>query len=403
MVIHPPIATQIGSEIQISARIDFRKKPKNYPATLWFRFPKLFSNQISVSSEPFAVALLLLAMQKREPLQIVGSISRKLYTGLLEYQKIYHAWFPERFHLVEIQANPGEKQDSIPLEGITPNSGIACAFSGGVDSFYTLLDLSGRLDKDSTQKITHALFMAGFDMPLNLKASIQQLTQSYALLMKSLGVSFVVGSTNIRNFVNTVDWTNAHGQALVASALFFGRTWKQFLIPSSYTMRTHPKWGTHPLLDPLLSTETLEFIHHGAHANRLEKLTALIQFPMTYERLRVCWVQDIGLKNCGRCEKCMRTRIALEILDGLHHYTTFHTATSESRISRQEIRNLAQRTHQARLFARELMWQSFRRKKYQLFFDLAVSLIKRKIFYSLKKFSPSQRPFTNSFFQQRLP
>jgi hypothetical protein len=401
------------SEIEISAPVQMEKtRRKNFPDRLWFRFPLEFEHLISdhrgegdpglqpgvgprrtegrgpnpvptlghpglqarVDIDPFVVALLLLAMQYNEPIRVRGTLSYKLLMGLEEYQKIYHAWYPDRFSIVKIEPDglrvEGliEARDSSQTEG---GSVCACAFSGGVDSFYTFCRLR------SDPNFRYALFMAGFDMPLHLTDSIASLTSSYSQLMKKTGVHFISGRTNVRDFVNGVDWTNAHGQALAASALFFSQAWNQFYIPSSYQSGNHPKWGTHPHLDPLLSTEKMELIHHGADANRVQKLRTVLDFPESRSCLRVCWIQDIGLRNCGKCEKCVRTMIALEILRDLGRIGTFPVGA----LTPQKIRSLTLRTHQARVFARELFWEAVVRGRFSICRDLLFALSRREVFY----------------------
>ena len=362
MIIHAPAFTQTGNETLVSARIQLRTKRRGVPSELWFRFTG--TARVSADADPFVVALLLLAMQNDEPIEIRGTLSRKLFNGLQQYQHVYHSWFPDRFKMIEIR--PEGLREDVTQEA----AGAACAFSGGVDSFYTLLALRSQ--------VTHAIFMAGFDMPLNLTDSIGELVRSYSTMMKDFRINLIVGSTNVRNFVNSVDWTNAHGQALAATALFYKDSWSKFYIPSSYSLDNYPKWGSHPSLDHLLSTESLQLIHHGAHANRVRKLETVSKAPESYDRLRVCWIQDIGLRNCGECEKCIRTMVALDILGKLPRYSTFGP---RKKLNRHKVRQLMPRTHQARLFARELMREAVRRGKYLNFFDLGYSLLRRELFY----------------------
>ncbi len=367
MILFPPAVTRSGDEVQISVRVrtESARAKRGLPSELWFRFPAV--SQPSHDLDPFAVALLLVAMQNNEPLEIHGSISRKLLGGLEAYQRIYRSWFPERFHLIEIRPE-SLRDDPPPVEGQE-----ACAFSGGVDSFYSLLALKDRL--------THTLFMAGFDMPLHLAESTAELTCSYTALMKDLGLTFIAGSTNVRAFVDSADWTNAHGQALGASALFFRNSFGRFHIPSSYELGSYPRWGTHPILDPLFSSESLAFSHHGADANRVRKLEIVSKFPASHDRLRVCWIQSIGLRNCGECEKCIRTMIALELVGALPAYRTFPAGT----LTRARVREIPLRTHQARLFSRELVRESLRRRKLVLCVDLGIALLKREWNYRVKK------------------
>lgn len=369
MIIEQPRISRTRTEIQISARVTSPFRRKGAPQDLWFRFPAEFESQISLDADPFVVALILLAMQGNEPIQVQGSLSRQLLRGLGEYQGIYHQWFPDRFHQIEIRAQ------ALRGDPVLAAHGAGCAFSGGVDSTYSFLNLSREMD-GSAPPLTHALFMAGFDMPLNLTASIGELTQSYAQLMRDCGIQFVSGSTNVRDFVNPTDWTNAHGQALAASALFFKSVWQRFYIPSSYLPELHPKWGSHPDLDPLLSTEAMEMVHHGGRLNRVQKLAELSQSPETYSRLRVCWIQDIGLKNCGACEKCVRTMIGLDLLGVLARYSTFQTA-----LTRSNVRALKMRTHQARVFARELIQEAKQRGRWDVVLDLNVALLRRAVLY----------------------
>jgi hypothetical protein len=346
--------------IKISALIEFTPDPqsrKGLSRRLYFDFP--LSSKPSLDCEPFVVALLLVAMQNNEPIWVKGSLSKILLKGLDQYQAVYHFWYPKRFHPIKITCD--STYDAEQLPGLSQGT----AFSGGVDSFYTFLK--------ERKNLTHALYMSGFDMPLHLKKSAQELIDSYSELMTECGITLIHGKTNIREFVNTVDWTNAHGQALAASALFFKDQWKCFYIPASYSKNNHPKWGTHPELDPLLSTDTLKFIHHGADHTRVEKLMTVSLHSETFNRLRVCWIQDLGLKNCSVCEKCVRTLTALEILGVLNSYTTFLDKTH----LHQKVRRLPHRTHQGRLFAKELAFEALARLKFGLFFSLTYSLLRR--------------------------
>ena len=362
-----------------SAKVQF-ENGNSKASDLWFQFETTDPDLIpSKTMDPFVVSLLLLAMNRRERIRVEGSLDSKVYEGLFKYQKIYHDWFPERFFQIEIEADQLRTSPSQEISDEVQHSQshfkkkVSTAFSGGVDSFYSFFTL---LEKKT---LTHTLFMAGFDMPLNLKKSIAELISSYEQLMKEKSIFFTHGSTNVRNLVNTVDWTNAHGQALIGTALFFEKDWDEFFIPSSYTTEAHPKWGTHPKLDGLLSTQHMNINHHGVEHNRVDKLRLITQYPESFERLRVCWIQDLGLRNCGECEKCIRTQTALKILGYLNHYPRF-----VKRLTLNDIKNLPQRTYQGRLFAKELIQESLKRGKFTIAVLLVYSLIKRKIRYFFK-------------------
>jgi hypothetical protein len=72
-------------------------------------------------------------------------------------------------------------------------------------------------------------------------------------------------------------------------------------------------WGSHPLLDPLWSTEATTIIHDGSEATRAEKIMNWIcRSDLALQNLRVC-LSPNDQYNCGRCEKCLRTMIPLYV------------------------------------------------------------------------------------------
>ena len=64
-------------------------------------------------------------------------------------------------------------------------------------------------------------------------------------------------------------------------------------------------WGSNPVSDPLLGSESFPIRHHGAGATRTEKLQALASWPEAMDSLRVCWSGPRNDRNCGTCRKCV--------------------------------------------------------------------------------------------------
>jgi hypothetical protein len=83
--------------------------------------------------------------------------------------------------------------------------------------------------------------------------------------------------------------------------------------------------GSHPLLDPLWSTETTEFVHDGCEATRIEKAAVIASDDIALKHLRVCWENRGGAYNCGRCEKCLRTMACLRTLGVLQRCSAFES------------------------------------------------------------------------------
>ena len=102
-------------------------------------------------------------------------------------------------------------------------------------------------------------------------------------------------------------------------------------------IRRAPPWGSHPLLDPLWSTEDIEFTHDGCEALRSAKIKAIARAPLALSTLRVCWANEQAEYNCGRCEKCLRTMIALHVVGALDRCTTFNQPLSVTAVRRMQL------------------------------------------------------------------
>ena len=83
------------------------------------------------------------------------------------------------------------------------------------------------------------------------------------------------------------------------------------LIASSDTIVDLVPYGSHPLTDTRLSSFSLRIDHDGERFNRLEKVEALSDWQVGLDHLRVCFEGGPGTLNCGECEKCLRTKLAL--------------------------------------------------------------------------------------------
>jgi hypothetical protein len=111
-----------------------------------------------------------------------------------------------------------------------------------------------------------------------------------------------------------------HGTLLAAVAYLLSPTIGTVYIPSTHDYSQLFPWGSHPILDPLWSTEATTIIHDGCDALRLEKTAVIAKHEVALRHLRVCWG---GEYNCGACNKCVRTIISLQALGALERCTIF--------------------------------------------------------------------------------
>jgi len=76
------------------------------------------------------------------------------------------------------------------------------------------------------------------------------------------------------------------------------------------------------LTDPMLGSRATDLIYDSADVNRRAKLRELAGSDLALRNLRVCWRSGTD-ENCGRCEKCLRTMMTLELHGALDRCPTF--------------------------------------------------------------------------------
>jgi hypothetical protein len=362
MRIDKPEVIETNGEIYVLAQVKIRASDRTFPNTVWFRFPKSYNEYVTDRADCFATLLLPLAMRYGEDLEIGGALSPRLANGMQQYQRIQQIWKPNEFKLIKITC-PNLK----PTNPFKTAEGVGCAFSGGVDSFYTLWAHLPQQEPNPGYRISHCLMINGFDlnsMPENTEHFFNKTRQLYEPMMNKLGLHLLVAHTNIWQFMDKREWKNymyTFGSVLVACALALGQLFSRFYIASSFQYAQLFPWGSHPLLDHLLCTESMESIHDGAHLTRVEKIAALSRWPETYSRLRTCLFNTffidkaVKLENCCRCERCVQTMSVLDMLRVLDKYTVFPKPLKSKSIRKINFFNIPEKRKYKYIYAREII------------------------------------------------
>jgi hypothetical protein len=280
---------------------------------------------LAEGSEPFLAATMLPAMKVAEPLKVPGPISPKLLAATQTLQEMFLKWF-QGFQKIAIQANPGASY------GENRATDVGAFFSGGVDSFYTFLK--------HEDEITKIILIHGFDMRLERTSLRAKVSREIRKIARELGKPLIEVETNIRHFSDQYTVIGEHygGSLLASIGLLLSPQFRKIYIPSTDPYDHLFLENTHPLLDPLWSTESLTFEHDGCEAGRIEKVARIIQSDVAMRSLRVCFWNHDDSYNCCRCEKCLRTMVSLQALGALEHCTTFNQKLDIDAVSRMEIR-----------------------------------------------------------------
>jgi hypothetical protein len=260
---------------------------------------------VAVPPSALVPSALLVAMRERLPLVVEATVSAQLAANLTRAQAILHSWDPT-FSVVPVE-----------LAGTTDEGprgeATASFFTAGVDSFFSAITHGQTLDR--------LVYVRGLEEFPDQEAEARAL-DDIERSAAALGIPLAVLDTDLRRLTDpSLAWFWAHGASLacVAIALGHGRV----LVPSTTSYANLRPNGSHPLLDPLWSTERVSVVHDGAELTRGEKVQRIGAHPAVLDGLRTCYELRTAELNCQRCGKCLHTMVSLEIAGALAGSRTF--------------------------------------------------------------------------------
>tara|TARA_R110000751_G_scaffold8822_2_gene33995 strand:+ start:81838 stop:83028 length:1191 start_codon:yes stop_codon:yes gene_type:complete len=253
------------------------------------------------------------AMRHCRKLRVNGSISEKLFRNVALFQEAWHCHYPDDYQLVEI-----EPAEVIPSENILMtqrNGNTIQTFSGGVDSIFTLYRRDGAKAPGLAEVTSTALLVHGFDVPLSNQSDFDSLRKRIEKITNSVGVELNILRTSLREHLPG-NWNHIHGAALASALHIYSQSFRLGKIASSdpynYVGFVPHAWGSSPATDYLLSGDEMEIVHDGAGYSRPQKIALLADRWREALRLaQFCWQGDNRAANCGKCSKCVQTRLSL--------------------------------------------------------------------------------------------
>jgi hypothetical protein len=122
-------------------------------------------------------------------------VSPRFAYGLDEYAGVFQVWRPKTFKPIEIKY----REINSPDHRAEPRA-VGQAFSGGVDSFFTLWShLPDNMQLQDFQ-VTHGIFTQGVDFELYETETYVSTYKKLGRLFKDLGLTLIPAATNYRDF-----------------------------------------------------------------------------------------------------------------------------------------------------------------------------------------------------------
>ncbi len=304
------------------------------PLEVRYRFEGI-EGRLDGLGDALAVALLAPAMFEGEELVVEAPVSRTLLDHIDQAQGVLATWYD---YMTPVTVTPAEIVP--PATAPVRAPGIATCFTGGVDSWYSLLKHQSR--------VSHLLLVRGFDIGLDNDALWEATRARTQGVAARLGKRLITCTTNLRPIgdkrrsgwgrrCDADFWGRClHGAALASVALVLNEDIGELIVPASHTYANIFPWGSSPLLDPLWSSDRLAVTHDGCEAGRLAKTKRLSANRLALQTLRVCYA-DTSSYNCGRCEKCLRTMMSLRACGALERARTFSTPLDLGQVHRLRV------------------------------------------------------------------
>lgn len=218
--------------------------------------------------------------------------------------------------------------------------GTGCSL--GVDSLSVIKKYL--LDKDCLPdyRITHfTCFNVGAFGLYNtegMRATFRKEVSFLKNFASGFGIPVVSVDTNIREFYPERNFNWSHSFLNMGCVLSLQKLFGKYLYASGYSVDNF-KFDIHDtayyegFLLPNLSTESTELISADMEKTRSDKVKYIMDEPLSQKHINVCLKsqyindgkmqqhEDKGYRNCGYCEKCLRTMLQLDIFGRLQDYS----------------------------------------------------------------------------------
>ncbi len=246
------------------------------------------------------LALLVASMSSGERFTLDYPVTRAAVDGFQRYARLLQIMLPGLFHAPQVDCSKVHEEEP-SLEDRS-----AICMSGGIDSVYAALFRQGEW--------THSLLIKGADYTLSDTTGLEDLRRRLAAITSELALQPAVMETNLREFMTSYKLQHA---GLLASCLHclgaVGFAHGAYAADYSrwHELIAYPCGSLAGLADTLTTT-AFPVSYVGNEFGRSEKIKRIAAaVPKLFSQISVCWSDRTRGGNCGRCAKCMRTRLNL--------------------------------------------------------------------------------------------
>lgn len=323
IIIGPAELTENKDESIVQTTVEVEGDRKR----LWYSVERQYGQYLTHEKlDGFLVGVLPLAMELGEDVTVRGSISEKLYSNLQELMEIYHIAVPA-FSPINIVPDSLDDGKNFRCE-----QKIGTAYTGGIDSFFTIYKYYVKEDIPPQEKITHLVFgnVGGHYRLWNSVNSRDIFNSRYEIIKgfaKDYKIDFIKVDSNLSEVVKKdIGFNFYYPLSYLSVPLILQKLFSKYYY-SSGVQKKDPSFrdvqdiaSTDFVTVRLLSTETMKIVLTGTDFNRVEKTKQILENGLAKHRLNVCIHPHKDGTNCSKCKKCCRTLLTIELLGYLNDY-----------------------------------------------------------------------------------
>lgn len=286
--------------------------------TVWIEVDNKYEPYLCTErADAFVIGLLHYAMSHNHNIICEAPMGEYLYYQITTYLIDTIAKGSPLMHNIKITADVD--QSDLPCAGKV-GTGISC----GIDSLHVLAALSG--SSLTHHKPTHLTFfnVGSHGEGERAKRLFSERKHRAECFCQDYGFELVEVNSNIMDVFPQIH-VLTHTFTSMFAVFALQKLYSVYYYASGYPFSAFSLANTYSadcayydlLLTGAFSTDQLRIYSEGGNLSRLEKTRKVVTYPPSYKYLNVCVSTE---KNCGRCEKCTRTLLALDVLGALDKY-----------------------------------------------------------------------------------
>ncbi|MEH6996268.1 hypothetical protein V7075_26785 [Neobacillus drentensis] len=334
LTIYQPEKVNINGNVRLQAKFEIA----GVEDVLWYETNEKFGRYMTTERvDAFLVGLLWLGIRKGENIKVKGPLSAKLFYGL-NYHLLPLISQMYKYKPIQVQCDQ-LVSSALPNEGAV-GTGLSC----GIDSLSTAIEHLGK-DIPENYQITHfTFFNNGSSNFWGTRQRQDKLFRARVAWAKAcaeeLGKELIVVDSNI-NDVLKMSFVRTHTLRNISTLLVFQKLFHIYYYSSTfqtlYTKFNNDSASYDVISLPLLSTENVTFYSSGNNYTRVQKTQMVSNFDLSYKYLNVCLTR---IHNCGRCLKCKRTLLTMDIQGSIENYKNIFNLVAFNKVKENYIKEV---------------------------------------------------------------